>query len=172
MPRGRKGVPAAPAIDPKKMDEAVRVIRMGQPIIVACRFAGISKTAFFKWVQVGKRRPEGDPLREFAESVAKAKESASVLALGSVFKGMQKDWKAAAWFLGVTKPAEFGQKVRVTLEEEFSSAIENLEQDFSDQPELLGKILASITRRQSRRGEATAGLEAVVGGEEYDPEPP
>lgn len=144
---------------------------MGQPLSIACSFSGISKPSFYKWSKMGKRKGAPPELVQFSAEVDKAREAARVMAVGSVFKGMQKDWKAAAWFLGVTKPAEFGQKVRVTLEEEFTGAIENLEQDFGDNPELLGKILSSIARRRSRGSNAEAGVEAVIPEPVGDPDP-
>jgi hypothetical protein len=170
--RGKKD--SLPMPDAKMLEalgETVRVLRMGQPATVACSFAGIDISSFHKWHAVGKKRPEGDPLRAFADGVAKAKEAATMAALGSVFKGMSKDWKAGAWFLGVTKPAEFGQKVRVTLDEEFSRAVENLELDFSKEPELLARILNSIARRKSDASPGEAGPETHVEGVPRDPEP-
>jgi len=172
MAQGRKGsTPGPDATVLAALNETIRVLRMGQPVTVACSFAGITKATFHKWLRVGNARPVGDQLRAFADEVAKAREAAKVMALGSVFKGMQKDWKAAAWFLGVTKPAEFGQRVRVTLEEEFTGAIENLESDFADDPQLLGKILASITRRRSGTGNGPPGVEEPGAQPGTDPEP-
>lgn len=170
MARGVKGSESV-EFRKKDADDLVRVLKMGQPLSVALSFSGISKAAYQRWVKFGERANAPEEVRQFTADVAKAKEAAKIMALGSVFKGMGKDWKAGAWFLGVTRPAEFGQKIRVTLEEEFDHAIANLEQDFSDQPELLGKILASIARKESGTGPGAIGTEALVPEPDGDPEP-
>lgn len=126
MAQGKKGTAGETNITAKVADELVRVLEMGQPINVACRFAGISDTTFHKWVKLGAGQPASTLLGGFAVRVSKAKETAKLTALKSVFKGMGHDWKAGAWFLGVTQPKEFGPKIKVTVEAELGAAMERL----------------------------------------------
>lgn len=132
-------------------EDLTRVLNLGMTVRDACAFAGVSKTAFYKWLHLGKSRPPDDPLRKFADAVVRGRTAAKVHAVGQVHAGMKKDWKAAAWLLGVTYPGEFGPKVKVTLEAEFGSALERLKAALP--PEMYEKALDALARGDGEEGE-------------------
>lgn len=155
MARGKKGTRDSELTE-KIADELVRILRMGQPIKVACSFAGISTETFHNYLRLGKGKPDTHILARFSVEVSKAKEAARILAVGSVFKGMQKDWKAAAWFLGVTNPKDFGPKIRVTLEAEFESAMERLKKALP--PEMYEIAVDALIQGDGAEGEGEDSL--------------
>lgn len=172
-PKGKVGRPPGPEVTPEQFKQMAQLLSIGLTVTDVCTVVGISRETFYKWRAVGQQSTDrDDPLRKFADAVAAGKASAKAHALGQVTKGMAKDWKAGAWYLGVTYPQEFGPKVRVTLEKEFGDAVSNLEEDFADQPEVLGKILSSLTRQRSPGSDGPPGPEAVDPESGADPSAP
>lgn len=157
MARGQKGT-QDPEVTPEQLKDLARVLRLGITVKDACVFSGMSQETFYKWKNVGLTRPEGDPLREFADAVTKGRASAKIHALGQVTAGMKRDWKAAAWYLSVTNPKEFGPKVRETLLAEYSTAIERLKEALP--PEMYAKALAALAG-----GDGESGASAPETGE-------
>lgn len=150
MAQGKRGTSGS-NLSQRQLEDAAKVIRLGMTVRDACAFAGISHTAFYKSVRIGKTRPLGDSLRDFADAVAKGKTDAKVFAVGQVHAGMRKDWKAAAWLLGVSYPKEFGPKVKVTLETEFAGALERLKAALP--PEMYEKALDALAAGDGEEGE-------------------
>jgi hypothetical protein len=157
MARGRKGT-KDPDLTPKQMEDLARFISLGLTVTDVCILGGISRDTFYKWAAEGKRRTDpDDPIRKFADAVSRGRVSAKASALGHVHLGMKKDWKAAAWLLGVTYPKEYGPKVAITLQSEFTAALERLEKVLP--PEMYDKALAAIVGAdgEAENGGAPAG---------------
>lgn len=168
---GKTG-PKGPRVTPEQFKQMALWIGMGLTVTEVCRLSVISRDTFYKWVKEGKHREDPqDPVRQFSDAVHRGKLSAKAHALVAVQYGMKKDWKAAAWYLGVTYPRDFGPKVRVTLDQEFGNAISNLEEDFADTPDLLAKVLASLSREPRGRGDAALGPAEPEDSPGTDPEP-
>lgn len=110
-------------VEPRITKTLCKLIAQGVPIKHACSMAGIGESTFHRWCDEGAKENASDELREFRESITRARvekitklletiEKASTLA--SYTSGLL-DWKAAAWLLERTEP-EFrpNQKTELT----------------------------------------------------------
>jgi hypothetical protein len=86
-----------------------RAVRLGLPIEVAATLAGIAPSTVFDWLRLG--RANKSPARaQFADRVDKARAEAACEAWTVVWKAGDRDWKAAAMWLQLAHPREFGAK--------------------------------------------------------------
>ena len=97
---------------PSKFNESVgavivRGVSIGLPVKTAASLAGIAPSTAFEWLRDGKRN-RSPALATFAERVSQAKVSAVCEAVGTIWRAGDKDWKAAAKWLELLHPAEFG----------------------------------------------------------------
>ncbi len=77
----------------------------------ACRYAGIDYRSFDRWYR---------EVPEFKEKIDKATEEAIMngkqIAIKAIFKAMDKNWMAAAWWLERNFPNEYGRKDRIDMD--------------------------------------------------------
>lgn len=85
----------------KVVSTILRRIAGGDTQGVACRVAGVSVSVFNAW----RRRSEA-----FSLLVDQASAGTESALLGSIRDKAQSDWKAASWYLGRLRPAEFGSQ--------------------------------------------------------------
>lgn len=78
----------------------------------AAHAAGISEATYYRWLQAGAQPDAHPELREFYEAATRARARAKVDALKRVRCAMGDEWRAAAWYLERSYPAEYG-RVRV-----------------------------------------------------------
>lgn len=149
MARGKKGTRGETEFTKKVGDEVLRALRVGMTMTDAAEFAGVSKTCLYAWLRAAKSKPQRDPLARFAHAVSKGRTCAKFDALEKV--SYARDWKAAAWWLGVTDPKNYGPKIRVTLETEFSAALERLKAVLP--PETYAKAIDAIAGGDGEGGE-------------------
>jgi hypothetical protein len=71
----------------------------------ACVVAGISESAFYEWLARGILGEQ--PYAKFAELVQSARARGLVTLVESIIT--DKDWRAKAWYLERTRPADFAQ---------------------------------------------------------------
>lgn len=86
----------------KRLLEALGV---GAPIRIACGHAGIAESVYYDEV---KRNAE------FAERATRARHQAAIRNLALIQKAAPEDWRAAAKFLELTFPDDFGRRIEVT----------------------------------------------------------
>jgi len=122
-------------------EQIVKALAAGMLMKDAAEYNGINVDSIYTWVKWGQTRKDPD-LQWFAGEVPKARASAKARAVASVHGAMKKDWKAAAWWLGITDPKHYSQKVRVTLESEFTDALARIQEKLS--PEVYEQVLAAI----------------------------
>lgn len=162
MARGRKGT-HEPELTRKQLEQMALWIRMGLTVTEVCKLSVISRDTFYTWVKEGKKRTDTeDPVRKFSDAVHQGRLSAKAHALTAINLGMMKDWKAAAWYLGVTYPKDFGAKIRVTLDAEYTAALARMKATLP--PEMYELALRAITG-----GEGDAGAEIPGAGEVFSP---
>lgn len=144
---------------PTKFTEAIaaeilKALRAGMLMQDAAEFAGIHKDTLYTWMAKGaKRTKKEDLLRKFSDDVTKARSEAKFRAVARVHAGMAKDWKAAAWWLGVSDPKNYGPKVRITLEQEFSDALTRIRKRLP--LDVYEKVLDAITEGDGGEGESS-----------------
>ncbi len=116
-------------------DVVITALKAGAFFDDACAFAGVAKSAAYKWLSRGRdaiavaQEHDDDadhthkeiadterPYAEFADAVEAARGVAVVGAMGVIRNAMRgskdrpADWKAAAWFLERTRPHQYGRR--------------------------------------------------------------
>jgi hypothetical protein len=143
-------------LTPAIWDEIIRALKAGMLLHDAAEFAGISRDTLSRWMKKGERSAdEADEYRQFSDAVAKARSAAKLRAVGAVHAHMTKHWKAAAWWLSVTDPRNYGPKVRVTLEQEFSRALARISKRVST--DVYEQVLDAILEDDGAPRESEAG---------------
>lgn len=90
----------------------VEGIRLGATITMACQFAGFSRSAYYKAINLAKEQPDSIYGEFFAE-VERAKGQAAIGWLAKIEKSANDgNWQAAAWKLERRYPDDFGRRVQ------------------------------------------------------------
>lgn len=109
-PRKRLSVVFQPMPAPKKTPERlaaiVEAVRNGAYAKHAAIAAGIGETTLWEWQQA-------DPA--FAETIAQAQAERTNAAIQSIADHGMRDWKANAWLLERTQPADFREQKATEL---------------------------------------------------------
>lgn len=155
MARGKKGTRGETEFTKKVGDKVIDAIRVGMTMEDAAEFASISKSTLFRWLGLAASRDSGRLLKNFSDRVSQAKQSEKFRSLQKIHRA--KDWRAAAWWLGVRDPKTYGPKVRVTLDSEYEAALERLKKALP--PEMYDLALDAIIRGEGEgeEGGAAAG---------------
>ena len=97
--RGRKPL----SFTDKMQEKFLRAIRLGCPIRDACGCAGVSESAYYRWVNEGEeglQTPRAKVMREFKEKLKRAEGEATQAWLAVIERAAQEGtWQAAAWKL-------------------------------------------------------------------------
>ncbi len=133
----------------------VAEVLAGCSLATAAALNGIGSTTIETWSKKGR---EGKaPYAGFWAAINAARAQAKADAIKAVRAGtmgnMQPDWKAEAWFLERTFPAEYGpqQAVNVKVEKELDRVLEDLEKKLA--PDVYNLVLSAIAGEAG--GEAT-----------------
>jgi predicted site-specific integrase-resolvase len=128
----------------RKLDDAATekiygLIRAGNTLEVSAAATGIHRATLHRWMKQGKEQERG-LYRSFLDEVEKAKAEAEARDVALIAKAATADWRAAAWRLERRSPRRYGQKVQLSVQAEFDSAMDKLERGLS--PEEYEKVLA------------------------------
>jgi transposase len=153
-PRGRPSKAA-----PEVMGEFLKAIRAGNYIETAAAYAGLSKQSVYDWMKKGARK-ESPEFIGFLDAVKKAQAQNEARDIALISKAAEKQWQAAAWKLERMFPARWGQRIRVTVDQEQHAFLERLEKGLP--PEVFERVLRIGT------GTAGAGETSEDSGAEAD----
>ena len=81
----------------KQLEPAIEALKKGATYKLAAQAAGVSPTAFYKYL--GKGRQGLRPWVEFYKRVQEAEQERADFMLQRIEEGSRKDWRAAAWLL-------------------------------------------------------------------------
>lgn len=95
---------------PDRVERLLQGIRVGSTYELACKFAGISYSAFRSWMRDAEQKGEESEYFEFHAQVEEAEGAAAMRWLGSVEKAAKVDWRAAVWKLERRYPDDYGRK--------------------------------------------------------------
>lgn len=142
-----------------------KALKLGSYREAACRAAGIELQTFYNWMTRGRRPGEVGRYREFFETIEKVEAEVELGALKHWKGAMPKNWQAARDFLERRFPARWSQRVQVTLTKELGNALDQLENEFKDEPAVLERALNAIAGGHG--GEALGGEEVGEGGPDH-----
>lgn len=124
-------------LDEKKQAQLEKLLSEGQFVETACEIVGVSKAAFYRWMEAGEREDAPAPYRDFRNAIEKARAKAEAEAVRTVrgaqvpwiqtttvegtdkegnpisrteTKTMPGEWQAAAWWLERTFPSRYGKR--------------------------------------------------------------
>jgi transposase-like protein len=128
-------------LDPLVTERIYGLIRAGNTLEVAAAAAGIHRGTLHRWMKQGREQQHG-LYPKFLAEVEKAKAEAEARDVALIAKAATADWRAAAWRLERRSPRRYGQKVQLSVQAEFDSAMDRLERGLT--PEEYDKVLALI----------------------------
>lgn len=138
----RRGRPST--LTPEARERILQALRTTTTTIErAAHFAGVPLSTFHNWCAKGREQKSGE-YRDFLEAVEKARATRVVTFEAQIAKAGQKDWKAVAWLLERSMPKEYGQRVRLLVEEELTQAMARLKAALAEHPECLEKALGAL----------------------------
>ncbi len=99
------------------MMDLVLSLSAGLSVRKACQLAGIGRSTFKDWMARGRLRPDdrssgGVLYGEFRRRIDRARVTGPVEAKIRIRKHSQEHWRAAAWFLERSQPADYGRAKR------------------------------------------------------------
>ena len=112
--------------------ELISLLQRGLTQTDACAAVGLARSTFYDWLARGRDLTLANPdqmtieelrLSEFSDAVAGARARAKADALAAIRLGMRDDWRAAAWFLERSFPAEYGRRDHVEIESAGSQVV-------------------------------------------------
>lgn len=130
------------ALDPGIRTAILDCVRAGNYLSTAAAKVGIKPDLLRQWRQ---RYPDfhDDIEKARAEGEAAALEKIQTIGLGD--ETSKPDWKAYAWILERGFGARWGQKVTVEVQQQFDAALKRLQAEFFDEPQILIRILETIS---------------------------
>lgn len=149
-------------LTPEIAKEIVDAISIGVPRDMAAKSVGVQPSTLYQWLSKG--REGNEDYREFSEAVEKADSLVVKRALVRITQAATKEqhWTAAAWLLERKHPAEFGQRVRVVVEEQLNEFLNTLEARLP--PDVFRQVLDASALGHGR-ATTSAALEEGGGGE-------
>lgn len=95
----------------ERAEKLLQAVRSGNHLSVAARFAGISYDTLKRWVLKADEPGAPEELREFAESLERARAESEVIALAKIQRAASEGaWQASAWFLERSWPERWGRR--------------------------------------------------------------
>lgn len=143
-------------LTPEVADRILSAIRAGNYVETAVAFAGLRKDTFYQWLRRGAEQPKGI-YREFSDAVKKAQAESETGQVATIRKASLEYWQAAAWILERRFPRKWGQKVRISVEEELREFVERLESRLP--PDIFEKVL------EASAGDFSGEIRAIASGE-------
>ena len=102
-------------LTPERMEQIVSVVRAGNYLEVAARYAGISTTTLYRWLQTADDPDADDIYREFRDAVESARAAAEIRNVTLIQTAANDGtWQAAAWYLERTSWQRWGRRTMVT----------------------------------------------------------
>jgi len=130
---------AKPKLNKKIQDHICEVLKDGNYIITACEASGISKNAFFMWMNKGEKATEGI-YKDFYDSVKKAQADSETFLLKTIKVKSLEQWQAAAWMLERKFPERWGRR-------EYVKVIDDTPSPESSKVQSLKEALNNMTDR-------------------------
>lgn len=104
----KKGRPSKLELCPELAKFLTDSIAAGASIEAAVTAAGISRTAFLRWVNEGEKPTAPKHYRDFHASIKRARRDCLLSAVQTIKQAAQRQWQAQAWLLERGDPHNWG----------------------------------------------------------------
>jgi len=91
-------------------DRICEALRSGNTRRDSAAYAGVSHSAFAKWIQLGKRKGARAAYVAFVDACEKAESAAIVRNVAIIQKAGDSSWQAAAWWLERRRPTNYAKR--------------------------------------------------------------
>ena len=91
------------------IEEAVKLIKVGNYAVVVANYLGIGETTWYRWLQEGEQAKSGLK-REFWESIKKAEAVPEIRNVNIIQKAAEDNWQAAMTYLQRRFPERWGRR--------------------------------------------------------------
>ena len=104
---------AKPKIPADVQERLIQALKAGNYIEPACAYAGIGKSLFYEWMELGKNGKS--EFVDFVDAVTRAIASAEIGSVAKIKLAADIDWRAAAWLLERRHPDRWANTQRIEL---------------------------------------------------------
>jgi transposase-like protein len=114
---GDSNVGRKSSLTPEAKKTIVDALSLGAWVEDAARSAGIHPATFYAWMDRGEAEfgnGEATEFSEFYEDATRARVQGRIVAVGHLRRAMPEDWRAAAWYLERSDPANWGRREHLT----------------------------------------------------------
>ena len=101
-------------LTPELQTQILNAIKAGNYDYIACMYAGIHKSTFYRWMLKGEKARKG-LYKEFCDSIKKANAQSEIGAVAFVRSAMQNDWRAAITYLERKLPYMWARKEKLDI---------------------------------------------------------
>ena len=106
-------MPRPDSLTPERHEAIIKMVADGAFIDTACALAGVDDSTFYRWLKRADDPKAPAKFRVFREDLTRARAEAEQKAINLVLGHAERDWRAATWYLSVTKPERFAAKARI-----------------------------------------------------------
>jgi hypothetical protein len=104
-------------LTPEVQSKIVSAIRAGNYAHIAASLAGINRSTYYRWLELGEGSAAKQPYKEFRDTVKEAEASAEVANVALIRQAAQNGtWQAAAWYLERKHSDRWGRNDKVRQE--------------------------------------------------------
>jgi transposase len=98
-------------LTPEVQARIIEALRAGNYQDTAAAYAGVSRTAFYRWMEQGAQPDAAQPYKDFRDAVEKARAESEVRNVALIQRAASDGtWQAAAWFLERSFQQRWGRK--------------------------------------------------------------
>lgn len=90
-------------------DNMIKLIREGYPYTTVCRYYGVNRKTFLKWLEIGSQGIDKN-YTKFFKRVSRAEARYEMARLEAIRKHEKTDWRAPAWILERRYPEHWGKR--------------------------------------------------------------
>lgn len=99
----------------KLIQEAEKLIRLGNYNTTVCKYLGIHPSTWYRWMSEGETATRGVK-KEFYDTIKKAESHAEIRNVQLIQNSAQETWQAAAWYLERKFPERWGNKEKMSVD--------------------------------------------------------
>lgn len=111
-----------PKLTRKLIEDAEKLIKLGNYNTTVCQYLGIHQSTWYKWLKEGEKAKSGLK-KEFFERIKSAESHAEIRNVQLIQQSANESWQAAAWYLERKFPDRWGKKEKVDANVNHSGSI-------------------------------------------------
>lgn len=144
-------------LTPEIQDRICEALRAGNTRRDSAAHAGVSHSAFAKWIQLGKQKGARAVYFAFADACEKAESQAIVRNVAIIQKAAETSWQAAAWWLERRRPNDYAKR------EKRDVTVRQAPRNKQDPAEFTTEELEALLAQETHKGRTNGSKSAQPG---------